>query len=192
MSGSTRDDNRLFVAMDLPDDVRAHLAGVAGELAAEHGGRAVPAENLHATLSVLGTVRPSRVPEITAELTGAAPRSSVGARLDVLRARPAHKARLIAAQVELESTDDAAVIEQLRVVVEEVADVTASSEEEHPLWLHVTLVRFGRPTAVANLPDVRWEQVFAFSGITLYDSHQRTAEPPRYEPVATVSLETPA
>ena len=192
MTDTLRDDNRLFVALDLPDDLRRHLGELAERLAGEHGGRAVPAENLHATLSFLGRVTPSRVPEITTELAQSAPSATIPARLDALRARPGGRASVIAAQIELESADDAAVLDRLRVAVGEIADVSGGSELERPIWLHVTLVRFGRPSPIANLPDVQWEQVFAFTGITLYDSHQRTAEPPRFEPVATVALETPA
>jgi 2'-5' RNA ligase len=60
---------RLFCALDLPDEARAELAGWASETL--RGGRLVPAENLHVTLSFLGHRPAGEVPGIMAELRAA-------------------------------------------------------------------------------------------------------------------------
>ena len=52
---------RLFFAVWPDDAARIRLATVAGEVAAQRGGRATPAENLHVTVAFLGTVAADRI-----------------------------------------------------------------------------------------------------------------------------------
>ncbi len=56
---------RLFVALELPDDVRARLAGLAGGVP---GARWVPQENLHLTLGFIGNVPESAFADIEGAL----------------------------------------------------------------------------------------------------------------------------
>jgi 2'-5' RNA ligase len=57
---------RLFLAIDLGDDCRRQVAGVVDSIRASTGGvRWVRGEKLHVTLSFLGEVDESRIPEIT-------------------------------------------------------------------------------------------------------------------------------
>jgi len=58
---------RLFVAIDLPEQVRDTLAGFARELP---GARWVPAEQLHLTLRFIGEVDPPAFAAIKAALSG--------------------------------------------------------------------------------------------------------------------------
>ena len=59
---------RLFVALPLPDEVRAGLARWVKNCGAQPGLRWTPAEQLHFTLHFLGEVADDRVAEITAAL----------------------------------------------------------------------------------------------------------------------------
>ncbi len=56
---------RLFVALDLPDDIRARLVGLAGGVP---GVRWTPPENLHLTLRFVGEVDGAAAEELDAEL----------------------------------------------------------------------------------------------------------------------------
>lgn len=64
---------RLFFAI-WPDDLaRAALAGLAGQIVQQAGGRATPAENIHLTLEFLGAVEQERVAllqRVAAEVRG--------------------------------------------------------------------------------------------------------------------------
>lgn len=82
---------RLFLALWPPGPAREALGALARRVAAETGGRAVPAANLHLTLAFLGEVDPvreSRIPaavegidapafELTLERLGAFPKTGV-------------------------------------------------------------------------------------------------------------------
>jgi 2'-5' RNA ligase len=60
---------RLFVALDIPDNVRSAIAGVAAKLRAScAGARWVRIEGAHVTLKFIGEVIPTRVGEIEAAL----------------------------------------------------------------------------------------------------------------------------
>ena len=58
---------RLFVALDLPDDLRRRLAKLASGLS---GARWVPPENYHLTLRFIGEVPPHRAEEADLALAG--------------------------------------------------------------------------------------------------------------------------
>ena len=57
---------RLFVAIALPDNVRARLAGLAGGIP---GARWITAENMHLTLRFIGEVPAADLPDIAGELS---------------------------------------------------------------------------------------------------------------------------
>jgi RNA 2',3'-cyclic 3'-phosphodiesterase len=66
---------RLFVAVDLPDRVRAHLeAGTAALRESMDGWRWTPPEQWHLTLAFLGEVDDGRLPELTRRMGLAARR----------------------------------------------------------------------------------------------------------------------
>ena len=58
---------RLFVALDLPDDLRHRLAGLGGGVP---GARWVEPHNLHLTLRFLGDTREDQLADLDAELAG--------------------------------------------------------------------------------------------------------------------------
>lgn len=57
---------RLFVALDIPEDLTARLAGLRGKVP---GARWVPAENMHLTLRFVGEVNEGRGGDIDIELS---------------------------------------------------------------------------------------------------------------------------
>ena len=63
---------RLFCALQLPGETVEAIAAWQRATAHLHGGRVVPAENLHITLVFLGSRPLAEVPAIAAELHGAA------------------------------------------------------------------------------------------------------------------------
>lgn len=65
---------RLFVAVDLPDDLRSALGRLEDRLRRGGGVRWVPPGNIHLTLRFLGEVSPDRVGEIGVLLSAAAAR----------------------------------------------------------------------------------------------------------------------
>jgi 2'-5' RNA ligase len=179
---------RLFVALDLPDTVRHDLAAQAGELAGCNGGRAVRAENLHVTLAFLGGVPAALVPEVAAQLHAAGAHHSFATHVTRLVARPRPaSARLIAAELD----DPAGTMATLAGTVRRsLGGIDGVSVGDRPLWPHVTLVRFGRPTRVRRSPQTRSEHVFDFSRISLYDSMISPGASSSYEALCTVSLGT--
>ena len=186
MTLTLRSPNRLFVALDLPDDLRDALARTGAEIAARHGGRAVPAESLHATVAFLGDVPPGMAAALEDALL-AARGPALRVRLGPLVARPsAGRARLVAVTLEDAGGD---LVERWVRLAAAVASATGIAGEDR-VWPHVTLVRFRRPGRV----DIRgeWypgdERTFALGQMALYDSHRDDRGPPRYEPLVVVRL----
>src|SRR5512133_122938 len=67
---STQPQLRLFFALWPDSDVRAALALLTAQLASECGGRAMAAQNLHATLAFLGNVPQDRMESFVALADG--------------------------------------------------------------------------------------------------------------------------
>jgi len=128
---------RLFCALQLPDDARAGLATWAsGRL---HGGRLVPADDLHVTLAFLGGRPTAEVPSIAAELREAA-RAAGPVELRPLRYRETRSVGMIL-------FDDvggaaAALAADLQGRLER-ADLFR--RERRPWLPHVTVQRFRQP-----------------------------------------------
>jgi 2'-5' RNA ligase len=186
---SLRPDNRLFVALDLPAVERRALAERGRRLAADLGGRPVGEANLHLTLAFLGRVAPERAPGLEAALgealTGPAPRLEIAGA--VAFPRPA---RATVAGVELRDLTGALAALHRRVA-EAVERGAGIPPEDRPLRPHVTLVRFRRPTRIAVPAPGDRERAFDCSRCALYDSHQVTGGPPRYQALLVATLEPP-
>jgi RNA 2',3'-cyclic 3'-phosphodiesterase len=184
---AVRPNNRLFVALDLPDDLRQALAARGQALERAHGGRAVPAANLHVTLDFLGRVPPERAAVLIEALPGALRWPTFQVRLAGAAQRPARgPARLVAAELEpLAAGDLPERVDGLRRLV---ADAIGRQEVDGRHWLHVTVLRMGQPTRLAGFDWPGDERVFDISRATLYDSHIAPGRAPRYEPVVRVPL----
>lgn len=180
--------NRLFVALDLPDDLRAALAAAGARIAADAGGRAVPPENLHVTLAFLGEVAPAPAARIADRLDDLASMSPARVRIGALAARPSPgRARLVA--VELVDTDGALADIAARVLRACADALPGRDDGGRPFWPHVTVTRFSRPANVRGFPPVDHEHVFDITRASLYDSHICPGRPPRYEALKEVTLD---
>jgi 2'-5' RNA ligase len=181
-----RRDNRLFVALELGEDLRATLADVGSALEAGGAAKAVPARNLHVTLAFLGRVAPDTAPSLADDVVAALGGPAGRVRPARVVARPrASAARLVA--VELEDLDGAvaAAAARIRAAVGHVSD---GSDDRRPFWPHVTVARFRRPERVRGFPDIDGEHVFDITRASLYDSFITPGRPPRYEALVTVTL----
>ena len=185
--GELRPANRLFVAADLPGPAREALARIGAGLAARVGGRAVPAANLHVTLDFLGRVPPEAGPELADAVTTALAGPAIPVALDGLRPRPrAARARLVAVEID---DPEGGLTARAGRVREAVDAVLGREPSDAPPWLHVTVLRLGRPARVEpdGVPG-GGEQMFAVSRGALYDSHQSPGGPPRYRELAAVEF----
>jgi 2'-5' RNA ligase len=183
---------RLFVALDLPEEVRAGIDAWGKEALADPGLRPVPAENLHVTLAFLGS-RPEeeveRIAEAVRESVGPAPWVEL---LDPVQRPPRGRARLFALPVLSPGT------EALQAGVEQrLVEGGFYEPEKRPFWPHVTLARVRpqgrgsrRPAAIADPPGKLPEALSeAFFGVRL--SLYRSVLLPsgaQYVPLAQVEL----
>jgi 2'-5' RNA ligase len=174
---------RLFVALDLPDDVRAGLAA-AGADADQDVWRPVAPAALHLTLAFLGRRPPGDVVAIervlAAEAGGPAPRLQLGAALLL----PPRRARVLT----LELADPGGTLAALQARVS--AGLQAAgvyTPEKRPYRAHVTIARL-RPRARApRSTDLALAADFHGGPLTLYESRLHPSGA-RYEPLARVEL----
>jgi 2'-5' RNA ligase len=130
---------RLFVAIELPEDVRALLAAAAERLrASEAAVKWVAPANLHLTVKFLGEAEEARLPEIVAALERAARGAGpLEARVSGAGAFPsAHRPRVVWAGL-----DAGAALPSLVDAVERALAPLGFPREERPWSAHVTLGR---------------------------------------------------
>jgi 2'-5' RNA ligase len=186
---------RLFVALDLPDDVRAGLVEWQQTALADPALRPVRPESLHITLVFLGYQAEKDVRTITkAALAtdGAAPAVELGAEpLGVPRGK---RPRLIAIEARSEET------EALQRQVEENLVAGGFYEpEKRPFWPHLTVARVKpeargsrKPAQIMTPPHPLPEHMFRFfrpTRLVLFRSHLRRTGA-EYEPLAELELPT--
>jgi 2'-5' RNA ligase len=180
---------RLFVALDLDEEVRAELAGLVARLRAVGPAAAwVPRDNLHLTFAFLGEAPGERVGEIEAALRRAADRPPFDVRLGRIGAFPSPgRARVLWVGIEDPGGELAALAEAVR----EALAPLGFPPERRPWQGHLTLARLRHPadvTALAATPvaplSVRVE------ALTLFRSDLgRPAA--RYEALRRVPLAAP-
>lgn len=183
---------RLFVALDLPEEVRAGIGAWGGAELTDPALRPVPAENLHVTLAFLGFR-----PEKEIEAIGAAVRESAGpAPLielgDPVPRPPRGRARLYALPAVSPGAELLQAALQERLVTEGFFE-----PEKRSFWPHVTVARVRaegrgsrRPATVVQRPDgLPQELSQAFLGVrmTLYRSELKPTGA-RYVPLAQIEL----
>jgi 2'-5' RNA ligase len=175
---------RLFVALELPDGVRASLAA-AGAAADPDVWRPVAPESLHLTLAFLGARSPGDVEPIArlleAEAGTPAPRLALAGALLL----PPRRARVLA--VALEDLDGTFGRLQARISAA-LAAAGLYTPEKRPFRAHVTVARL-RPRARApRAADATLDPApFAADRLTLFRSrlHPHGA---RYSALASVML----
>jgi 2'-5' RNA ligase len=183
---------RLFVALDLPDAVRAGLAAWGEDALGDPALRPVPAANLHVTLAFLG-FRPEgeigRVATAVEESVGPAPLVELlGPEGRPARGRP----RVFALPVLSPGTETLQATLRERLVAERLYE-----REKRPFWPHLTLARV-RPEGRGSRHPMRVErppkelpatlsEPFYGVRMTLYRS-QLQPSGARYVPLAQVEL----
>lgn len=175
---------RLFVALDLPDDVRAGIARWQGRALSDPALRAMRAETLHITLCFLAHRAEREIPRIETVLTSLEPRP-VELRFErAAQAVPKGRPRLFT----LSARSDAAISLQAELS-KALASEGLYEPEERRFWPHVTVARVrterlepgkgerrgkSRPKRVrkppAPLPKAI-EQPFGAVRLALYRSH---------------------
>ncbi len=183
---------RLFIALDLPDSVRAGIEAWGREELSDPALRPVRRDALHITLAFLGYRAEKEIPrlaEIVEGREGSAPRIELGdpvGKPTMSRARlfalPAVSPATVALQVELE---------------EELVSARLYEPEKRPFWPHVTVARVPsqgrgskRPARLSKPPGGLPQKLLQpFSGVrmTLYLSKLQP-QGARYTPLAQVKL----
>lgn len=178
---------RLFVAIDLPEDVRALVEdGVAPLRDRFPRARWVPTRNQHVTLKFLGTTWPRLVETViqgVGEVAGA--HAPFETRVAELGAFPsARRARVLWIGLE----DPAGRLAAISAGLD--AKLAKDFEpEKRGFTPHLTVARFAPPVRLEDdLPEVGVEsRPFGVEWLVVYRSHlQRPAA--RYEPIATFPL----
>jgi len=183
---------RLFVALDLPEEVRAGIVAWGRRELADPALRVVPPESLHVTLAFLGYMPEGeieRLGEIVESLTASAPQ----VRLGDPAARPSPgRARLFALPVE-----SSAVIEMQAELERKLVAKRLYRPEKRPFWPHVTVARVKsedrgskRPRRVEKLPGALPKdllQAAVCRRVTLYRSELKPSGA-EYRPLAQVKL----
>jgi RNA 2',3'-cyclic 3'-phosphodiesterase len=179
---------RLFVALELPTDVRAALHGWAGEeVAGVERLRLVAPESLHVTLCFLGSRLAAEAGEIAASCRAAvsalaAPELMVGEALWLPPRRP----RVLS--VALTDDDHARLAAVQSALARALVAGGFYEPEARPFLAHVTVARVGRDARIRprELPS---PGAMGFTGerITLFASRLGPG-PAHYEALATATL----
>jgi len=177
---------RLFVAFDVPDDVRAGLAEAVETLRAQLSGRWTPPQNWHVTVKFLGATWPRLVDWVTETCrTVATQHDGFPSALEGLGAFPnPRRARVLWAGLADATGRSAGLAAAL--------DDALSREfapEKRAFTPHLTVARFQPPAQVADaLEGIEVaSRPFEVDRLVLYRSHlQRPA--PRYEAIEEFPL----
>jgi RNA 2',3'-cyclic 3'-phosphodiesterase len=185
---------RLFVALDLPPDVRAGLVDWQRTALADPALRPVKADSLHITLVFLGYQAEKEVRKIAKaafDVEATAPAVElVSQPLGVPRSRP----RLVALDARSEET----VTLQKQVEQNLVAE-GYYEPEKRPFWPHLTVARVRseapgsrKPAQIRTQPHPLPEHMFRFfrpTRLVLFKSHLRRTGA-EYESLAELELPT--
>lgn len=170
---------RLFVAVDVPDEIRAKLSGLrASDLA---GARWVKPEQLHLTIRFLGAVPDDDVPALRERLAGLVPPPAFHLSLAGVGVFPPRPSRRAPAKVLWAGVTPAEPVAALKSAI----DVLLGPDPEtvgRPFHPHVTLARFNDSPGATLRPYLdRHASVasaaFAVSGFRLYESRTQPDGP---------------
>ena len=177
---------RLFVAADVPDEVRAWLDAAIDPVRVDLPGKWAPSRNWHVTLKFLGATYPRLVAWVEGVCAEVAARHEpFRSRLTELGAFPnPRRARVLWAGLEDPDHRFAALASSM-----EEALAREFEAEKRPFAAHLTVARFDPPVPLgqraATIPVE--SEPFPVDRIVLYRSHlQRPA--PRYEPLREFPL----
>lgn len=174
---------RLFIAVDVPPDVRGLVNEVVAPWRARFpSGRWIPMDNWHVTLVFLGATSPDLLEWITSSLTDvAAATHPFRCRVKGLGAfRSTRRARVLWAGLREDDGAMARLADRLGVAL-----AREFTPERRELTPHLTVARFDPPVELGEelAHVVLRSEPFEVDRITLYRSHLRRPWPV-YEPVA--------
>lgn len=183
---------RLFVALDLPAQVRAGIVAWGQEALSDPALRRLAPESLHITLAFLGYTPEKeigRLAAIVAESGGAAPRIALADPVPI----PARgRARLFALPA-----DSPGAVSLQAELQERLVAARLYEPEKRPFWPHVTVARVRRekrgstrPAPVSHPPGALPQALLQpFDGVrvTLYRSKIKP-QGAEYAPLAQVEL----
>jgi 2'-5' RNA ligase len=182
----------MFVALDLPDEVRRALVTWGRVELADPALRPVPEASLHITLAFLGYLPEKEIRHLEAileECAGAAPSIELG---EPVRRPERGRPRLFA----LPASSPRAVALQ-ECLQERLVEARLYEPEKRPFWPHVTIARVrrekrgsSRPAPVSRPPGglpKRLLRPFGGVRLTLYRS-QLQPQGAQYTPLAQVEL----
>jgi 2'-5' RNA ligase len=181
---------RLFVALELPEEVRDRLALWRDEVVAGAPGlRPVAVESLHVTLCFLGSVEVASVDAVAAAC--GVVRGMPSASLHVGRGiwLPPRRPGVLA----VELLDEGGRLGAVQAALSEaLAEGGWYEAEKRPFLAHVTVARVGKGVRVrrgSELPRLPDELAFVGSTVTLFRSRLSSAGA-RYEGLASVETST--
>ncbi|MDA0165095.1 RNA 2',3'-cyclic phosphodiesterase [Solirubrobacter ginsenosidimutans] len=182
MTGAEARPLRLFVALDLPGDVRDALAAT-GAAADPAVWRAVSPDSLHVTLAFLGSRPPEDVDAIAPIVAAEhhAPRLTLG---EVLLLPPRH-ARVLTVTL----TDPTGALAALQErVAAALAEAGVYTPESRPFRPHVTVARLRPRTRPPRTADLQLDPLeFSATAVILYSSRLGPGGA-RYEPLVAAAL----
>jgi 2'-5' RNA ligase len=177
---------RLFVALELPEEVRAELARWRTRpLRGVSGLHAIAPEDLHATMCFLGWRPTEQIGAISNACSVLAAQSAPQLRLGEAIWLPPRRPRVLAVELQ----DPLGALARAQAALAEVLEAGGWYEpEERPYLGHVTTARVLRGTRIPPRP-LTAPSPLAFSGhsAVLYRSRLSRAGA-RYEPLTTVEL----
>ncbi len=174
---------RLFVALELPEEVRAALAASGAALAArDRALRAMRADSLHVTLCFLGERRDGEeeaIAGVVRAVCGPAPQLAVDAPLLLPPRRP----RVVAVRL-AEAGETLAGLQAS--LADSLVALGVYAREARPFLPHVTLARVRRGARALPLPDAIAHPAGAFVAreVVLFRSRPGSV----YEPLARATL----
>lgn len=139
---------RLFVAMDIPEDVRSNLGALAAKLRlAFRNARWARVEGLHVTLKFIGETPPEKAAKIEAALASVPSRAPISLNFRGLGLFPnERRPRVLWAGVEAGSD-----LAALAAAVDAALHPLGIAREERTFSPHLTLARFDAPRGLDAL-----------------------------------------
>jgi RNA 2',3'-cyclic 3'-phosphodiesterase len=186
---------RLFVALDLPQDVRAGLVDWQRTALADPALRVIRPEALHITLVFLGYQAEKDVKAIArAAFATDADAPAVELAAEPVGVPPGKRPRLIAIRANSEGT-----VALQKGVEERLVEGGFYEPEKRPFWPHLTVARVKpeargsrKPALITNQPHPLPEHMFRFfrpTRLVLFKSHLRRTGA-EYEAMAELELPT--
>jgi 2'-5' RNA ligase len=185
---------RLFIALDLPEDVREGLVAWQHTALADPALRPVRPEALHMTLVFLGYQAAKDTKAIAEAALAPAPAPAVELSSEPIGVPRGKRPRLFA----LDARSDEAVALQ-KGVEERLVEAGFYKPEKRPFWPHLTVARVKpeargsrKPAMVTAQPHPLPEHMFRFfrpTRLVLFKSHLRRTGA-EYEPMAELELPT--